>query len=122
MTATPADAKAAGRRTRRGGRRIWWMSVGLALFGILLGLARLLVPLAGGDPDIASPTTRPPTVPLVLHGATGTLFAVLGAFQFPTALRRGHRTWHRRTGRVLVRSAHRGSVGHLADLVPPRPS
>ncbi len=41
-------------------------------------------------------------LPLIVHGASGTLFAVLGAFQFPTALRRGHRTWHRRTGRLLV--------------------
>jgi drug/metabolite transporter (DMT)-like permease len=37
-----------------------------------------------------------------VHGVSGTLFAVLAAFQFPTALRRGHRSWHRRTGRLLV--------------------
>jgi uncharacterized membrane protein len=79
------------------------MSVGLALFGILPGLARLLIALAGGDPDAPPVTdTAAQRVPLIVHGACGTLFAVLGAFQFPTALRRGHRTWHRRTGRLLV--------------------
>jgi hypothetical protein len=79
------------------------MSVGLALFGILPGLARLLVALAGGDPEATKPpdTGASLLLPLV-HGVSGTLFAVLGAFQFPTALRRGHRTWHRRTGRLLV--------------------
>jgi uncharacterized membrane protein len=79
------------------------MSVGLALFGILPGLARLLIALAGGDPEAAqgSDTGASRLLPIV-HGASGTLFAVLGAFQFPTALRRGHRTWHRRTGRLLV--------------------
>jgi uncharacterized membrane protein len=79
------------------------MSIGLALFGILPGLARLLIALAGGDPE----ATQPPDTGVsrllpIVHGVSGTLFAVLGAFQFPTALRRGHRTWHRRTGRLLV--------------------
>ena len=78
------------------------MSVGLALFGILPGLARVLVAIAG-DPEATQATgTALSRVPLVVHGVSGTLFAVLGAFQFPTALRRGHRTWHRRTGRLLV--------------------
>ena len=30
------------------------------------------------------------------------MYAVAGAFQFPARLRRGHRVWHRRAGRVLV--------------------
>jgi uncharacterized membrane protein len=78
------------------------MSVGLALFGVLPGLARLLVALAG-DPEAPQATASAASrAVIVVHGASGTLFAVVGAFQFPTALRRGRRTWHRRTGRVLV--------------------
>ena len=78
------------------------MSVGLALFGILPGLARVLVALAGDPEATRAADTVPSQVALIVHGASGTLFAVLGAFQFPTALRRGHRAWHRRTGRLLV--------------------
>jgi len=99
MAQTPADARAAEGR-RRQGARIWWTSVGLALFGIFPGLARLLIELAGGNPEATG--TAATRLPLIVHGVSGTLFAVLGAFQFPTALRRGHRTWHRRTGRLLV--------------------
>lgn len=100
---TPVEPAVAGRRSRPGGRRIWWISVGLAFFGLLPGLARLLVALAGGDPEAAPPTDPAASrLPLVVHGVTGTAFAVLGAFQFPTALRSSRRTWHRRTGRVLV--------------------
>lgn len=99
----PAEATATRGRPRRGGRRIWWISVGLAFFGLLPGLARLLVALAGGDPEAAPPTDPDASrLPLIVHGVTGTAFAVLGAFQFPTALRRSRRTWHRRTGRLLV--------------------
>jgi uncharacterized membrane protein len=72
------------------------------VFGILPGLARLLVALAG-DPEATQVAgSAAGRVPLVLHGVSGTLFAVLGAFQFPTAMRRGRRAWHRRTGRLLV--------------------
>ena len=99
------------------------MSVGLALFGILPGLARLLVALAGDPEAHAGHWHSASRVPLVVHGVSGTLFAVLGAFQFPTALRRGHRTWHRRTGRLLVPLGLTAAVhGRLADLVLPPPA
>jgi uncharacterized membrane protein YozB (DUF420 family) len=73
----------------------------LAFFGLLPGLARLGVALAG-DPDATGEYGVGSVVAVVVHVVGGTLFAVLGAFQFPTALRRQRRTWHRRTGRVLV--------------------
>jgi uncharacterized membrane protein len=98
-----AEPKGAGRRSRQGGRRVWWFAVGLAFFGLLPGLARLAVALAGGDPEAPPPTDPDASrLPLIVHGVAGTAFAVLGAFQFPTALRRSRRAWHRRTGRVLV--------------------
>ena len=40
---TPADGATAGRASRPGSRRIWWVAVGLAFFGLLPGLARLLL-------------------------------------------------------------------------------
>lgn len=96
------DRASASPSGTRGGRRSWWMSVGLALFGLVPGVARLLVELAG-DPEATRATDLEASqLPVILHGVSGTVFAVLGAFQFPTARRRGSRTWHRRTGRLLV--------------------
>ena len=40
--------------------------------------------------------------PLVVHIVSATVFALLGAFQFPARLRRRRPGWHRRAGRVLV--------------------
>ncbi len=93
MTATP-------RRPTQSARRLWFASAGLALFGVLPGLARLLVELAG-DPEAASGRPASP-IPVIVHIVSGTAFAVLGAFQFPTARRRRGRTWHRRAGRLLA--------------------
>jgi hypothetical protein len=90
-----------GRRNRaRSARRVWVIAAALALLGLLPGLARLLVGLAG-DPE-APPDAPGVSLPLVVHAVSGTLFVVVGAFQFPTARRRGTRTWHRRTGRLLA--------------------
>lgn len=84
-----------------GPRRLWLVSAGLVIFGLLPGLARLLVELAG-DPD-ATQGSLPAVsrLPVVVHGVAGTGFVVLGAFQFPAARQRA-RTWHRRAGRLLV--------------------
>lgn len=38
----------------------------------------------------------------MVHLVSGTAYAVVGAFQFHATFRRTHRTWHRRTGRVLI--------------------
>ena len=94
MTATP-------RRPTQSARRLWFASAGLALFGILPGLARLLVGLAG-DPAAAVSGTPASPMPVIVHVVSGTAFAVLGALQFPTARRRRTRSWHRRAGRLLA--------------------
>lgn len=82
--------------------RPWLLAVALALFAVVPVLARLLVALAGG-PSVASadPPSVAASVALGVHAATGTLFTMLGAFQFPTSLRR-RSTWHPRVGRLLV--------------------
>lgn len=82
----------------------WLLSATLALFALVPVLARLLVELAT-DPAVTPADTRSvASVPLIVHAASGTLFTVLGAFQFPTALRRRGRgsAWHPRVGRLLV--------------------
>ncbi len=82
-------------------RRRWLVAVGLAFLGLLPGLARLLVELAG-DPAATSNGEAGSALPAIVHAVSGTAFVVVGAFQFPTARRRRWRTWHRRTGRLLV--------------------
>ena len=90
-----------GRRLSRPRRRGWGVAWALAGFGLLPGLARLAVALAG-DPESTGDYDTASVVAVVFHVVGGTLYAVLGAFQFPTALRRERRAWHRRAGRLLV--------------------
>jgi uncharacterized membrane protein len=88
-------------RRLRGGGRLWLIAAGLAIFGLLPGLARFLVELVG-DPDATQASLSAVSrLPVVVHGVAGTGFVVLGAFQFPAARQRS-RTWHRRAGRLLV--------------------
>lgn len=88
-------------RQGRSTRRAWLLACGLAFFGLMPGLARLLLALAG-DPEATGNHDSGSAFAVVVHVVGGTLYAVLGAFQFPTALRRQRRNWHRRVGRVLV--------------------
>lgn len=102
----PADGAvaAAGADPARPAARLWWWSAGLAVFALLPVLARLLVELAGGTVTTPANTRPGAEIPLVLHAVSGTVYTVLGAFQFPTAGRsRGRiRAWHPRAGRLLI--------------------
>ncbi len=76
--------------------------VALGTIPVIAGSLRL-VELSGGaeamPPDdryTASP------LPVVVHIVSATVFAILGAFQFSTSIRRHRPGWHRRAGRVLV--------------------
>jgi uncharacterized membrane protein len=76
--------------------------VALTIIPLIAGSLRLLE-LAGGPQLLpANPRIDASPVPLVLHVAAAAVYAVVGAFQFPARLRRGHRAWHRRAGRVLI--------------------
>ena len=76
--------------------------VALTAIPLAAGSLRLLE-IAGGPQLLpTNPGSRPPPAPLILHVVAAVVFAVIGAFQFPARLRRRHRTWHRRAGRVLV--------------------
>ena len=82
-----------------------WLMAGLLVLSALplaFGALRL-TQLAGGaeimparDRFDASP------LPVVLHLASATLYAILGAFQFAPGFRRRRPGWHRAAGRLLV--------------------
>jgi uncharacterized membrane protein len=98
------DARSAGGSTdRRNRSRSWPVPAALMALSVIpltAGALRLLQ-LAGGPALMPADhrfTGFP--VPLVAHIVGAALFALVGAFQFVPRLRR--RSWHRRTGRVLV--------------------
>lgn len=74
----------------------------------MLGLVPALTRGMAGLAAAANPDEAPPgahfdlSAPLMVHLISGTVYAVLGAFQFSASFRRRHRTWHRRAGRVLI--------------------
>ncbi|MHA6782033.1 DUF2306 domain-containing protein [Pseudonocardia saturnea] len=76
--------------------------VALIVIPVVAGSLRILE-IAGG-PQLLPTNARiaDSPAPLVIHVVAAGVFAVVGAFQFPARLRRRHRTWHRRAGRVLV--------------------
>jgi hypothetical protein len=97
MTSTPA--------VRRTVRRGWWVQVvliGLFVIPIVAGTSRL-VELAGGPAILpTNPRVDASPLPVVVHTVSAIGYAVLGAFQFSSGLRRRHPGWHRAAGRVLV--------------------
>jgi uncharacterized membrane protein len=95
------SATTAGRTDR--GR--WWVQLVLILLfliPILAGTSRL-VELSGGPHILpANPRVNASPVPVVVHIISAIGYAVLGAFQFSSRLRRRNPRWHRAAGRVLV--------------------
>ena len=76
--------------------------VALTLIPLLAGSLRL-IEVAGGPQVLpANPRVDASPAPVVLHVVAAAVYAVGGAFQVPARLRRGHRVWHRRAGRVLI--------------------
>ncbi|TCO33711.1 putative membrane protein [Kribbella steppae] len=74
----------------------------LMIIPLIAGSLRLLE-IAGGPQVLpTNPRIDASPAPLVLHVAAAAVYAVLGAFQFSARVRRGHRAWHRRAGRVLI--------------------
>ena len=92
-------------RTARATRAVGWLPfalIALVLVPAIAGSLRL-VELAGGPPLIAAnPRITASPIPVVVHIVSAVAYAVLGAFQFSTALRRRRPGWHRAGGRVLV--------------------
>jgi uncharacterized membrane protein len=95
----------AGERPARAGRSTGWVPfalVALVLIPAVAGSLRL-VELTGGPPHMtANPRLNASPVPVVVHILCAVSYALLGAFQFSTALRRRRPRWHRSAGRLLV--------------------
>jgi len=83
----------------------WLVPVGLLLLSAIpltFGAFRLTT-LAGG-PEILPANARfsASPLPVVLHIVSALVFAILGAFQFATGIRRRWPGWHRAAGRLIV--------------------
>lgn len=90
----------------------------------LVAGALQLVQLAGG-PAVIPADDRFAGFPaaLVLHILGASVFALLGVVQLVPRLRRDHRTWHRRSGRVVAAAglAVSGSALWLTVFYEPQP-
>ena len=74
----------------------------LTIIPLVAGSLRLLE-LAGGPLLLpTNPRIDASPAPLVLHVVAAAMYAVVGAFQFSARVRRRHRAWHRRAGRLLI--------------------
>jgi uncharacterized membrane protein len=83
----------------------WGVPAALVALGtvpVVAGALRL-AELSGGTATIPSnPRFTASPVPVLVHIVSATVFALVGALQFSSGLRRGRPGWHRRAGRVLV--------------------
>ena len=128
-TTAPASVPSAGgmaqnSATRARRRPAAWIVPGLLLFSALplsFGILRLLG--LAGLADLMPPTPAPP-IALVLHIVGALAFALLGALQFSTALRRAAPGWHRMAGRVALSGAGLVAISALwlsASYATPSP-
>jgi uncharacterized membrane protein len=74
----------------------------LSLIPVIAGSLRLVEVVGGPQLLPTNPRIDASPAPVVVHVLAATIYAVLGAFQFPARLRRRHPRWHRRSGRILV--------------------
>ena len=99
----PAPQKAKAPARRRSGE--WLVIVGLLLLSfipIASGAFRLTQLSAGAEITPANARFFASPLPVTVHIVSASLFAILGAFQFATSLRRRWPVWHRWAGRLLV--------------------
>jgi uncharacterized membrane protein len=103
--ATPRSRPASQRRPGPRDGSSWRVPaalVALTIIPLIAGSLRLLEVAGGPQLLPTNPRIDASPAPLVLHVAAAAVYAIVGAFQFPARLRRGHRAWHRRAGRVLI--------------------
>ncbi len=82
-----------------------WVPFALIALVALPAIAGALrvVELAGGPAVLpGNPRMTAAPLPVVIHVLSAVPYAVLGAFQFSSRLRRDHPGWHRATGKVVI--------------------
>jgi uncharacterized membrane protein len=84
--------------------------VALSAIPVVSGSLRILELLGGPDTMPDKPGIAESPVPIAVHIATALPFALLGALQFSSGVRRRWPSWHRRSGRLVV------GLGMLAAL------
>lgn len=92
-------------RATRSNRSTGWAPFALVALVVLPAIAGSLrlVELAGGPLLLpANPRMTASPLPVVVHITCAVPYAVLGAFQFSSRLRRRHPGWHRSSGRIVV--------------------
>jgi uncharacterized membrane protein len=89
-------------RSSRSNRWVPILLIALAVIPISAGTLRLIEVFGGPHNLPANPRIAASPAPVVVHILSGSLYAVLGAFQFSTRLRRRHPRWHRASGRLAV--------------------
>lgn len=97
----PQQAKAPARKRSRA----WLVAAALILLSVIpliFGVIRLVQLASGAEitPDNARFFASP--LPVIIHIVGAAVYALLGAIQFPTGLRRRMMGWHRAVGRFLV--------------------
>lgn len=112
--------------TRRPSGTGWPVAATLVvLSAIPLSAGTLRIVQLSGGPDVMPADDRFTGFPvaLVLHIVGSACFALFGIGQLLTRFRRRHRTWHRRTGRLLVLAGLTvvGSALWLTLGYPPHP-
>jgi uncharacterized membrane protein len=83
----------------------WRVPIALVALGtipVLAGSLRLIDLSTGSAVLPANAHFSASPLPVVLHIVSAIVFAMLGAFQFAAGLRRRHRSWHRRGGRIVM--------------------
>ncbi len=76
--------------------------VALATVPVIAGSLRLIDLATGSTHMPLNPHFSATPLPVVIHILSAIVFALLGAFQFSAGLRRRHRAWHRRAGRIVM--------------------
>jgi uncharacterized membrane protein len=98
----PAPTHAERARPGRPNRWAPFALIALIVIPAIFGSLRL-IELAGGPQLMpADPRFTSSPLPVVVHIASAVSYAIVGAFQFSTALRRRRPGWHRAAGRALV--------------------
>src|SRR5690349_22448851 len=97
---TPARTQRTG--PGRPARWVPFALIALVVIPAVFGSLRLIELTGGPQLMPADPRFTSSPLPVTVHIASAISYAILGAFQFSTALRRRRPGWHRAAGRVLV--------------------